>query len=147
MKRRSFLRRLGIGAAAVVAAPKIIEAAQEEQVLSAVLKEEKLPPIDHFNLLHEKRPRTVATTSPVVKMEGRSGVYEVELDSKLRTGDCIYVPERWTNKTISIPVYVLSTRNSDFRIRFSTMTMGHEVNSMPVGTILVLGGSAYIEPI
>ena len=153
MKRRNFLKRLGIGAAAVVAAPKIIEAAQEEQVLSAVLKEEKLPPVDDFKLLHPltpeesfSRPMKVITASEVKSYGKVDGLYLLDLEGHIYHGDTLYVPACYTNKNTPVSAMILAPRGAK-GYEIAVFDTNDKILDIPIGQELVIGASAYIEPI
>lgn len=140
MKRRKFLEKLGLGAAAVVVAPKIIEAKAVYKTKTEI-KARKGYPLTPEAFMH---PRSVTTTSELTKEPERTDMYVVKLNKEVRAGTTIYVPSSFSNAPISVPASVLSAK-SDKTVRLAVLNTLHKIKPMPVGTVLLLGGSAFSD--
>jgi hypothetical protein len=148
MKRRSFFQKIGIGAAAIMAAPKIIEAIPfKEEPVNDLNK----PLVDNGFYRKTKEVSSgyvifaVRVTSAPHHLGG--GVYEIGLSEELRVGTNIIIPSSHIVSKHGRPCSCLVTEkcmSGKFKIALYDVT--ERISVIPVGTILAVGGSCYSTP-
>ena len=115
MKRRDFFKRIGIGAAAVVATPSLLGSIKEEPKQVGVgtweqIREENIHP--HY--AKYSMPLFVTTTKPT-KISEPGDAIEIHIDECLRIGDVVYIPPQYTNKDI-LSMYMVTQDLNYFRV-------------------------------
>ena len=162
MERRSFFRKLGIGAAAVVVAPKIIEAVNEHEEVQLIPhnwyndlseisdSEWRVTTKDDFDELESWQPHFVETTTEPRDIGG--GVYEIGFSEVVCNGRNIVIPKKFTNSEFGFSCLVVGNvsswipNNDKLIYRIACFGSKQKIANIPIGTKLFLGASAYQEP-
>ena len=108
MKRRDFFKRIGIGAAAITAAPILANVKPEEQEWAGS------GDMHPYSIDGHGAPSFVTTTKPTKISESGDSI-EIHIDECLRIGDILYIPPQYTNKDI-LSMYMVTQDLNYFRV-------------------------------
>lgn len=156
MERRSFFKKLGIGAAALVVAPKIIEAAKEtsENELSGfciepgsdfklIRPEEDGGKVSVGRMFEESWQPNFITVTGNLKREGQ-GLYSFRFEGIPFVGQDVYIPAKCTNMKSNQPSRIVEIDGDICRIGAYDLRV--KINGIKKGQKLVIGGSSFSSP-